>query len=210
MLRFLLKRVLKEIYDIDCEVLDCLRTVNWRNTCNMCTKCSGTSQNAQSWRDWAKAKACTVWRKAVEEQERYGRGRSAGPPKKKKKKPEWQAKGSVSPPPSATRAKGDGLVDRVKSEKANRERRSSSKTPQQARSSKDRDVSMQKDYMDSSGSTMMGTSCFSSRTSTWTTRTTSPTSSTSAHQSSRRSPTFSFTDCLRCFDRPTFRPLTNS
>ena len=120
-------------------------------------------------------------------------GGAQAPPKKKK--PEWQPKGSVSPAPNATRAKGDGLVDRVKAEKANRERKSSSKKPQKSRSSKDRDVDMDDD----------GDELFFVGDVDLTTRTTSPMSSTSLVRSWTRSSTSSSTDCLRCFVRPIYR-----
>ena len=157
-MRWILKRVLKEIYDQECGVIDCSRTVNWRNTCGMCTECAGTTEDSDSWRTWAKSRACTLWREALEDPRGYGetkkgRGRSKSPAATAT----WEPKGSVSPAPNAARGSGDGLVDRVKAEKANRERKASrgaEKRASSARQKKDkaasstRDVKMKDDDQD--------------------------------------------------------------
>ena len=99
-MRWILKRVLKEIYDQECGVIDCSRTVNWRNTCGMCTECAGTTEDSDSWRTWAKSRACTLWREALEDPRGYGetkkgRGRSKSPAATAT----WEPKASVSPAP---------------------------------------------------------------------------------------------------------------
>eukprot|EP00439_Symbiodinium_sp_Y106_P010099 s7210_g1.t1 len=101
----------------------------------MCTECAGTTEDSDSWRTWAKSRACTLWREALKDPRGYGetkkgRGRSKSP--------------------AAT-------VDRVKAEKANRERKASrgaEKRASSARQKKDkaasstRDVKMKDDDQD--------------------------------------------------------------
>ena len=132
-MRWVLKRILKEIYDQECIWRNRLfaHSVNWRNTCGMCTKCAGATEDADSWRTWAKARACTLWRETLENPHSFGeakKGKGRGQRQEQKPCSRYDMgayKGSVSPAPSAARGSGDGLVDLVKAEKANRERKAS-------------------------------------------------------------------------------------
>ena len=116
------------------------------------------TEDSDSWRTWAKSRACTLWREALEDPRGYGgtkkgRGRSKSPAATAT----WEPKGSISPAPNAARSNGDGLVDRVKAEKANRERKASRGAEKRASStrqkkdkaaSSNRDVKMKDDDQD--------------------------------------------------------------